>query len=466
MPRPQHRLDESTGYARLFTVPEFRAVFVAHALSLLGVVVSEIALSVLVYDLTRSPLMSALTFGLGFLPYVVGGTLLSGVADRLPARRVLVGCDLVCAACVALMVVPGTGIGALLALRCAVAVVSPVFAGTRMATLSDILGEGDLFVLGRSLLRIVSQGALLAGYGCGGLLLMVVPPRHALLITVGTFLASGLILRFGTRHRPARARAGAALVADSLKGARQTLADRRIRVLLLLFWVPAMFSVVPEALAAPYADELGAGSVGLGLLMCALPVGTIAGELFAGSRLRPATRTRIALPLVFLTLLPYLGYALHPGLVWSLSLLVLGGTGSAYSLGLDQWFVEAVPERLRGRAMTLLTAGLMTIQGVGMALAGVAAEFLGVTATVAWAGALGIVCCLLLAVEARRTRDGATGADGPVSGPVSVSEVGSEAVSGAVSEAVSGSEAEPASGSEAGRPGSGGLAQSPVQSPS
>ncbi|MEU0599090.1 MFS transporter [Streptomyces sp. NPDC006393] len=394
--------DVAPGYAQALAVPEFRAVFAAHALSLLGVIVSEISLSVLVYDLTGSPLISALTFALGFLPYVVGGTLLAGIADRFPARRVLVVCDLVCAACVALMTVPGAHIGVVLALRCALAVVSPVFQGTRMATLTDILGDGDLFVLGRSLLRIVSQSALLVGFGLGGLLLSVVSPRHALLITVGTFLVSATVLRFGTRRRPARGGAPGALVGDSLRGAGQVLADRRVRLLLLLFWVPPMFAVVPEALAAPYAAALGTGSTGLGLLMCALPVGTVAGELYAGSRLRPAARERIALPLVCVTLLPYLGCAFHPGLAVSLLLLLVSGAGSAYTLGLDQWFVRAVPEELRGRAMTLLTAGLMTIQGVGMALAGVAAEFAGVTTTIAGAGALGTASCALLARAARR----------------------------------------------------------------
>ncbi|MFD7875762.1 MFS transporter [Streptomyces sp. NPDC059766] len=392
-----------TGYARVFAVREFRAVFAAHLLSMLGVVVAEIALSVLVYDLTGSPLLSALAFALGFLPYLIGGTLLAGVADRHPARRVLVVCDLVCAGCVALMVTPGAPIAVLLALRCVLAVVSPVFSGTRMATLADILGDGDLFVLGRSLLRIVAQSALLVGYGLGGLLLTVVSPRHALLVTVGTFLASAALLRLGTRRRPARVRGTGALVGDSLRGARQVLADRRVRILLLLSWVPPMFSVAPEALAAPYADGLGAGSTGLGLLMCALPVGTIAGELFAGARLRPATRERVALPLVCLTLLPYLGYALHPGLALSLLLLLVAGAGSAYTLGVDQWLVRDVPEELRGRAMTLLTAGLMTLQGLGMALAGAAAEVAGVRAAVAGAGALGAVCCTLLAVQARRT---------------------------------------------------------------
>ncbi|MFF1441410.1 MFS transporter [Streptomyces sp. NPDC058295] len=403
------------GYLRVFAVREFRAVFAAHLLSMLGVIVAEIALSVLVYDLTGSPLMSALAWALGFLPYVVGGTLLAGVADRFPARRVLVGCDLVCAVCVVPMTAQGAPLAVLLALRCCLAVVSPIFAGTRMATLADILGDGDLFVLGRSLLRITAQSALLVGFGLGGLLLTVASPRQALLVTVGTFLASAALLRLGTRRRPARTGAGGALVAESLKGARQILADRRVRALLLLFWVPPAFTVAPEALSAPYADGLGVGPTGLGLLMCALPVGAIAGELYAGSRLRPVTRERVALPLVCVILLPYLGYALHPGLAVSLLLLVVSGAGSAYTLGLDRWIVRDVPEELRGRAMTLLTAGLMTFQGVGMALAGVAAELVGVAAAVTGAGALGTVCCVLAALEVRRT-EGRDGADHDMTG--------------------------------------------------
>ncbi|MEU3527291.1 MFS transporter [Streptomyces sp. NPDC038707] len=391
----------SAGYGRLFAVPEFRAVFAAHVLSMLGVIVSEVALSVLVYDRTGSPLLSALTFALGFLPYALGGTLLAPVADRFPARRVLVTCDLVCAACVAVMAAPGTGIGALLALRCCLAVVSPVFAGTRMATLADVLEDGGLFVLGRSVLRMVAQSALLAGYGLGGLLLTAVTPRHTLLITVGTFLASATLLRLGTRHRPARDRHPAA----PGPGLRAVLAHPRIRPLLLLFWVPPAFSVVPEALAAPYADALGSGPAGLGLLMCALPVGTVAGELFAGARLRPPARERIALPLLCLAPLPYLGFALRPGLTGSLLLLLLSGAGAAYTLGLDQWFVRAVPEGLRGRAMTLLSAGLMTAQGVGMTLAGLAAQAVGVRAAVAGAGALGTLCCCALALRARTGGD-------------------------------------------------------------
>ncbi|MFE2143181.1 MFS transporter, partial [Streptomyces sp. NPDC059456] len=195
------------GYRSVFRVREFRPVFAAHLLSVLGLVVAEIALTVLVFRATGSPLMSALTFALGFLPYALGGTLLAGIADRRPARRVLVGCDLVCAACAAAMVLPGTPVAGLLVLRCAMAFVAPLFQGTRNASLADILGPGDVFVLGRSLMRMVAQSAQLIGFGLGGVLLTVLAPRGAIALTAAGFLCSALLLRFGTAAPPARAAA-------------------------------------------------------------------------------------------------------------------------------------------------------------------------------------------------------------------------------------------------------------------
>ncbi|ROQ95722.1 putative MFS family arabinose efflux permease [Streptomyces sp. 2132.2] len=387
------------GYRGVFRVREFRAVFAAHLLSVLGVVVAEIALTVLVFRTTGSPLMSALTFALGFLPYALGGTLLAGIADRHPARRVLVGCDLVCAACAAAMVWPGTPVAGLLALRCAMAFVAPLFQGTRNASLADVLGPGDAFVLGRSLMRMVAQSAQLIGFGLGGLLLTVLAPRAAVALTAAGFLCSALLLRFGTRSRPARA--AATVRTSPPAGLRAVLGDRRLRVLTLLFWLPPVFVIAPEALLVPYADGIGAGTVALGVMMCALPVGTIAGELWAGSALGPRARSRLVAPLAAAGLLPLLAYAFRPGVPVVLAALLLAGLAHAYTLGLDQWYVDAVPEALRGRAMTLLSTGLMTLQGVGMALAGLAAEFLPVHVVVAGAGVLGTVVVLILLAALR-----------------------------------------------------------------
>lgn len=402
--------DRATGYRAVFAVPEFRFVFAAHLLSSLGVVVCEIALSVLVFRLTDSPLLSALTFALGLLPYVVGGTLLSAVADRYPARRVLVVCDVLCALAAAGMVLPGTPVAALLALRCVIAAIAPVFAGTRAATLGEILGAGELFVLGRSVIRIVNQSAQLAGFGAGGLLLALASPGAVLAITAGTFVGSALLLRLGTLARPPRNGEGGAgrgtLLGASVGGVRRLLADRRVRALLLLTWLPPAFVVIPEALLIPYADLLGVGPGAAGLLMCGMPIGAVIAESLVGTFLGPRARTRLTFPMGVFAVLPSLGFAAQPGLGWAVLLLVLTGTGISYNFGVDRWLVAAVPEQLLGQAMTLTQAGRMTVMGLAMGAAGVAAECAPLRVVMPAAGLVGVVCVGAVIVGVRRTQAG------------------------------------------------------------
>ena len=379
-------------YRAVFAVVEFRYVFVAHLLSTLGTVLCEIGLSVLVYRMTGSPLLSALTFALGLLPYLIGGTALAAVADRYPARRVLVACDLLCALAAAGLTAPGMPVPALLVLRCLIAVIAPVFTGTRMASLGEILGAGDGFVLGRSALRLVSQLAQLTGFAAGGLLLAVLAPRAVLGVTAVTFLCSALLLRRGTRARAARAPTGGTALFASLRGAREVWADRRVRALLTYAWVPPMFVVFSEALMTPYAAARHAGSAALGLLMCGMPIGAITAEALVGAFVSPRGRAALSRPVAIWAVLPALAYAFDPPLPVALACQVLTGVGICYGLGLDQWFLAAVPERLRGTAMTLLTAGLMTAQGLGMTIAGTLAEVLPIHLAIAAGGLLGLLC--------------------------------------------------------------------------
>lgn len=410
------------GYRAVFRVREFRFVFAAHVFSLLGGVVSHVALPVLVYEQTASPLMSALTFGLGFMPQALGGALLAPVAERRRARPVLIGCDLVCAASVAAMTVPGTPLVVLLALRAVTAFVQPLFGGVRAAGLGEFL-KGDAFVLGRSLIRISAQGAQIAGFAATGLVLLVLSPRGALLLTVAGFLVSAALLRIGTADRPAAVRTasvrgrraavrGAAPAAER-RGTRALFADRRIRALLALNWLPPAFVVVPEGLAAPYSAEIGAGPAGVGLLLAAMPVGGVVAELAVGALLKPSARERLVLPLACCLLLPFLLFAWRPGLPLAPAALLLAGTGVAYTLGLDRWFFDAVPEELRARAMTVLTAGLMSVQGLGMAAGGVAAEFVPPHLAIVAAGAVGTGCVLaaVFAVRAAGAVPAAPAAD-------------------------------------------------------
>src|SRR4051812_47710245 len=97
----------AVGFRDVLAVTEFRALFSAQLVSVTGDQLARVALSILVYDRTNSPGWAALTYALTFLPDLVGGPLLSGLADRHPPRTVMVLADVLRALAVAVMAAPG-----------------------------------------------------------------------------------------------------------------------------------------------------------------------------------------------------------------------------------------------------------------------------------------------------------------------------------------------------------------------
>ncbi|NYE47469.1 putative MFS family arabinose efflux permease [Spinactinospora alkalitolerans] len=393
-------------YRQVMAVPEFRVVLLAEILAILGQVAVQITLSVLIYQRTGSPLLSSLAFALGFVPYLLGATLLSAVADRFPTRPVLVLTQSVSAAVMACMAVPGTPVPVLLLLLLATGTIAPVFQGTRAAALPDVLA-GDGYPLGRSLLRMAAQTAQIAGFALGGALLLVVSTTTALLVAAGAMAASAVILRAGTRLRPARRRTSgpsASVARESLSGVAEVLRLPRLRPLLVLTWLAPALAIAPEALAAPLSASIGAGSAGVGLLLSAAPIGMIAGELLAGSLLPGSVRVRFMVPMALVVFAPMPLFWAEPGLAVSVALLMLCGTGFAHTLGLDRLVLAATPDELRGRALTVVSAGMMITQGLGFAAAGAAAEFAPPHLVIVGAGVCGLAVVLLSGRAARRHR--------------------------------------------------------------
>jgi hypothetical protein len=251
---------------------------------------------------------------------------------------------------------------------------------------------------------MVSQGSQIIGYGLGGLALVWLSPRTALYVTVATFLGSALLLRLGTRDRPARASGGGAMMLASIASTRRLFGTPRIRALLLMWWIPPMFFIVAEGTAAPFAAAAGAGSAGFGLFMAAMPAGTAVGEVLAGTLLGAIARERIALPLAAVSMLPMAAFAIHPPLPLAIALMLLTGLCAAYALGMDQWFVQAVPVTMLGSAMSLLGAGLMTLQGLGVAAGGALAAWIPPYAVICGAGAAGTACMVVILRSVRATR--------------------------------------------------------------
>lgn len=381
-------------YRDAFASAEFRALFGAFVVSMLGYVVAGLALTVLVYRETASPLLSALTFTMTFLPYLFGGALLSGLVDRVPPRRLLVGCDLGCAALVAAMTLPGTPVPVLFALLFAMSLLTPLATGTRGALVASVLAPSAV-VPARSLLRLVAQGAQVAGYAAGGALLAVLSPRAVLMVEIATFTASALVLRVFLRRHGARGRGEGSLAGDSLRGVAQVLSNGPLRRVLLLGWLVPFLTTCPEALAAPSVAGRGLPPSAAGWWLAAMPVGTVAGEL-AGVWLIPAARRgSLTAPLAACGFVPFLVFAVRPPLVPALILLGTAGLCGAYLLGLDQLLLDVTPPELLGRAYTVNSSGLMTAQGLGFAAAGLLGEVISPDPAITIAGGAGLVVVAL-----------------------------------------------------------------------
>ena len=72
------------GYRSLAGNREYVALLGGKALGLAGDQLARVALTVLVYDRTRSAVLAALVAVATYLPVVLGGPLLGGLADRTP----------------------------------------------------------------------------------------------------------------------------------------------------------------------------------------------------------------------------------------------------------------------------------------------------------------------------------------------------------------------------------------------
>jgi hypothetical protein len=391
--------DRSQGraqYRDVLGVREFRALFSAYVVASLGNVIAAVALTVLVYDQTRSAALAASVMALSFLPYLIGGVLLGAAVDRLQPRRALVACELASAGLVGCMVIPGMPLIALLGLLFATGLVAPVYQGLRSAVLPEMLPPGSTYILGRSLMRLVSQTAQIAGYGAGGLLLAVMSPRAALAADAIALAASALVLRFGLIRRSAAGGRGMSMAKDSMAGLRAVLAHRPTRRVMLFGWLVPACAVAPEALAAPYAALVGQPARAAGFLLMGIPVGTVLADGVAARLLTSRQQRRIIAGSALLCFVPLLAFAARPGLVPALGLLVTAGLGSAWATGIDGALIEAAPPPLRNRALALSSAGLMFTQGMGFALWGVVGQYVPLPATIPLAALAGCACVAFL----------------------------------------------------------------------
>jgi MFS family permease len=405
--RPTARAARTT-YRSVFAAGEFRVLFAALLMYVLGFEFEILGLSVLIFDQTRSPLLTALAFSMGFAPQVIGGALFTSLADRLPPRLVI-GTGLLTRSAPGLVIGlwPGLPVPAMLALVAAAATVAPIFTATTSGLLPDIL-DGDRYVLGRSVFSLTGSGTQILGLGLGGAVLAVWPARW-LLAAAGVSLAlAAAIVRLGLRRRPAphardteRARDPGSgrppgVVRTTLAGHLELLADRKVRGLLLAQWLPTWFVTGAEALIVPYTRSLGHPASAASPLLAAVPAGMLLGDVIVGRYCLPAVRERLAFPLAAAMGVPLVALLARPPVPLAALALLACGFCFAYELGLQRAFLDSLPDGLRGQAFGLNATGGMGGQGLFPPVAGALALAFGAGAAMAIAGLATVLAALAL----------------------------------------------------------------------
>ena len=393
-------------YGQVFAVGPFRALFGATALTIVATSLQMLGLSVLVYLATGSAWLSAVAYGAGFLPQVLGGVILTSLADRLPTRPLIAGGCLIRAAVALVLALVPIPVVAMIALVAAAAALQPLFSAAQSALLPHIL-TGDRYVLGRSVLNLASAGSQLAGLGVGGILIAALGGHRALLGAAVAQLLAGLIFAIGLPglRPPTTDVARRWRLSDTWRGNAQLLANPRIRAILLMWWIPPALLGGAESLVVPYVAGNGAPPASAAWVLAAMPAGMFLGDLIVGRFCTPPTRERLVIPLLLLMGLPLLPLVAHLPLAVTAALLALASAGFAYQLGRQQAFLDAVPHQARGLAFGLNSTGIMTGQGLGPITAGAFANSLNPGPTMALTGVAIIAAGLLLgSTSTRRPR--------------------------------------------------------------
>jgi MFS family permease len=408
----------------VFAGTEFRALWTAQLLSSAGDQLAQVTIGFVVYAKTGSPFLAALAYALTYLPSLLGGPALAGLADAFPRQQIMITLDLARAGLVALMALPGMPIPGLATLFFGAALLGTPFATARAGLLTEVLPRA-IRPAGQAIGNQTAQLGQIAGLAAGGGLVAAIGPYRALALDSLSFSLSAGILACWVRGRPAPRPGGLAtphgpdgrggLPAREITwtGLTTIFGTPALRVLVLFGWL-AGFTVVPEGLAAPYAHTLGGGAPTVGLLLAATPAGLLIGAFVLGRLIRPADRLRPMGWLAMLSCAPLIFCQVHPPAPVVALLWALAGAGGAYQLAAAAAFVRALPRAEKASAFAVAQSGLLAAQVAGLLVAGAVAKRLGPPAAVALAGLLGLVAAAVLATDwIRRHAELLARLDGP-----------------------------------------------------
>lgn len=355
---------------------DFLRYWAARVVSVSGSAVTYVAMPVLVYRLTGSPLLTGLVSVAETIPYLALGLLVGALADRLDRRWIMVASDLLSAASMgSIPLVAALGVVTpAQALLCAglVGTTFVFFDAAAFGALPTLVGRervarANSWVWSAQTLAEILVPAL------AGVALAVLAPPSLITVDAVSFLVSALLIWGISRRlslgRPQTPLALSALRADVAEGLRWLWSHPPVRTVTLIGTAQAVAGGAFVGQAVVYADRaLGVHKVDprLGVLYACWGLGALIAALVL-----PRTSARIAADRLATAVLPVsaglaAAVAVAPSFAAAVPLILCWGVAyMAVVVNAVTYRMQATPERLLSRVNTV---GRMLSYAVGFPL--------------------------------------------------------------------------------------------------
>jgi MFS family permease len=379
----------------------FRRLFVATLASSVGTYLAVVALTIHVYDETdgNANWVGALLIA-DFLPVIVIGLAFGPLLDRLPRRAILVSADLVRAAVFCILPF-ANGPGQIVALALVAGIATSFFRPVVFAGLPNLVPDEQL-PSANGLLQSAENVTWAVGAIAAGAVVKLGGTDLAYWVNAGTFIVSALLvlgIRRSLQERVGEEDERRGYLAQLREGLEVVGSSRALLTIAVAWSVATVGQAIGNVSEIFLArDVFGAGSFGFGVLVATAAFGLFAGSLSGGVLI---DRFGIRGPYLVSILLMAVGFvvaAISPTFWLAVGIVVVSGFGNGTAVVCNALLVQrAVPDRIRGRAFTLVMSIGYACFGVGMIVAGPLTNALGARA--AW-GISGGLCVLAAALAA------------------------------------------------------------------
>jgi MFS family permease len=349
----------------------FRRLFLATFTSSIGTWLAFVALVVDVYDRTGDANWVSALLIADFLPIVLVGILLGPLIDRLPRRNILVAADVLRAG--VFCVLPfATSAAQIVGLALIIGVATSLFRPAVFAGLPNLVADDDLGHA-NGILQSAENFAWAVGALAGGALVAASGPDAAYWLNAGTFVVSALFILGIRQSLEEQERSpSAGHRRDLVEGLRMVTRSRGLLTILVAWSIVTLGQAIGNVSEIVLAkEEFNAGDFGYGVLVATAAVGLTIGSLAGGDVIR---RFGIRVPYVTGVVLLAVGFAaaaVSPNVWVATVFVVVSGLGNGAVVVCNAVLVQrGAPDRLRGRAFTVVMSIGYAFFGLGMIVAG------------------------------------------------------------------------------------------------